>query len=110
MTDPVDAVRHAGCAPVPAPARAALPHAAGEALAAPGARSAERLLAHAHDRILEARALGAEASAAVSMARHAGDDVEGVLLATRKADAAFRMLEAARNAMLEAYALAHRTG
>jgi flagellar hook-basal body complex protein FliE len=33
-----------------------------------------------------------------------GSDVEGVLLATRQADAAFRMLEAARNAMLEAYA------
>jgi flagellar hook-basal body complex protein FliE len=32
------------------------------------------------------------------------DDVEGILRATMKADAAFRMLEAARNAMLEAYA------
>jgi len=31
-------------------------------------------------------------------------DVEGVLLATRKAAAAFQMLQAVRNAMLEAYA------
>lgn len=50
-----------------------------------------------------ARSLGTEAARAAAAARQPGD-VEGVLLATRKADAAFRMLEAARNAMLDAYA------
>jgi flagellar hook-basal body complex protein FliE len=31
------------------------------------------------------------------------DDVEGVILATQKADMAFRMLQAVRNRMMEAY-------
>lgn len=31
------------------------------------------------------------------------DDVEGVILATQKADLAFRMLQAVRNRMMEAY-------
>jgi flagellar hook-basal body complex protein FliE len=35
-------------------------------------------------------------------------DVEGLLLATRQADAAFLMLAAVRNEMIEAYALAAR--
>lgn len=108
VTDPVDAVRHPGGAPQPAAVRAMPPQATRAPDAASGAHSAGELLAQAHDRIREARTLGAEASAAASMPRRAADDVEGVLLATRKADAAFRMLEAARNAMLEAYALTLR--
>ena len=58
-----------------------------------------------------ARALGIEAERAAASAR-SGDaqDVEGILLATRKADAAFRMLEAVRNAMLEAYAQVRDAG
>ena len=95
MTDPIDAVRHAGGAIAPVPVRV---------VAVPAA-PAEALLARVHASIEEARALGAEAErAAASVRSGAADDVEGVLLATRKADAAFRMLEAARNAMLEAYA------
>lgn len=108
VTDPVDAVRHPGGAPLPAAVRSVSPQPARESDGASVTRSAAELLAHAHERIREARALGAEASAAASAPHRAADDVEGVLLATRKADAAFRMLEAARNAMLEAYALAHR--
>ena len=51
------------------------------------------------------RALGAEAERAAALVRSGeSSDVEGVLLATRKADAAFQMLQAVRNAMLEAYA------
>lgn len=56
--------------------------------------------------IEDARALEREAHSALS-ALHAGErgcEVEGVLLATRKADAAFQMLQAVRNAMIEAYA------
>ena len=58
-----------------------------------------------------ARALGIEAERAAASVRP-GDaqDVEGILLATRKADAAFRMLEAVRNAMLEAYAQVRDAG
>ena len=58
-----------------------------------------------------ARALGIEAERAAASV-HAGDaqDVEGILLATRKADAAFRMLEAVRNATLEAYAQVRDAG
>jgi flagellar hook-basal body complex protein FliE len=42
----------------------------------------------------------------------AGDapDVEGIILATRKAEAAFRMLEAVRNATFEAYAQVRDAG
>lgn len=65
----------------------------------------ESLVASAQRSIDCARELGAEAERTVAAMRSgAGTDVEGVLLATRQADAAFRMLEAARNAMLEAYA------
>lgn len=74
----------------------------GAAAEAPSPAPCGALLAGASARLDEARALGNEAARAASDARSASD-VEGVLLATRKADAAFRMLEAARNAMLEAY-------
>jgi flagellar hook-basal body complex protein FliE len=52
-----------------------------------------------------ARALEREAHGALRALR-AGErcDVEGVLMATRKAEAAFQMLQAVRTAMLEAYA------
>lgn len=52
-----------------------------------------------------ARSLEQDARDAVN-ALQRGDrtDVEGVLLATRKADAAFQMIQAVRNAMLQAYA------
>lgn len=52
-----------------------------------------------------ARELGAEAARAASAAP-AGirADVEGVMIATRKADAAFLLLDAVRTAMVEAYA------
>lgn len=53
----------------------------------------------------EVRSLETQARDAMS-ALQRGDriDVEGVLLATRKADAAFQMLRAVQNAMMQAYA------
>lgn len=99
MTDPIDAVRHSG-----APASAEQVRAPAAAASRP-ADGADALLATARESIDRARALGAEAERAIPCRRGAPmDDVEGILRATMKADAAFRMLEAARNAMLEAYA------
>ena len=75
------------------------------AVAAPAIPPSEALLARVQAGLEEARALGAEAERAAAMVRSGeSSDVEGVLLATRKADAAFQMLQAVRNAMLEAYA------
>lgn len=63
-----------------------------------------------HADLERARELGAEAARAASRPRSGiRSDVEGVLLATRKADAAFVLLEAVRNAMVEAYARAQGT-
>lgn len=87
---------------------------AGAAIAQPGASSSALSHAPASTDSLATR-LGHELEAARSLeqdARNAvnalqrGDrtDVEGVLLATRKADAAFQMIQAVRNAMLQAYA------
>jgi flagellar hook-basal body complex protein FliE len=54
--------------------------------------------------IQEARSLEREARDAVSALQSGRTlDVEGVLLATRKADAAFQMIQAVRNAMVQAY-------
>lgn len=65
----------------------------------------DSLLARVQAGLEQARVLGADAERATALVRSgASCDVEGVLLATRKADAAFQMLQAVRNAMLEAYA------
>ncbi|MFO0963491.1 MAG: flagellar hook-basal body complex protein FliE [Phycisphaerales bacterium] len=68
-------------------------------------RAGDALVARIQQELSQARALGAEAERAAQALR-AGEttDVAGVLLATRKADAAFQMLQAVRNAMLDAYA------
>ncbi|MBL9141346.1 MAG: flagellar hook-basal body complex protein FliE, partial [Phycisphaerae bacterium] len=51
-----------------------------------------------------ARTLERDAASAVqALARGERSDVEGVLRATRKADAAYQMIDAVRNAMLQAY-------
>lgn len=66
-------------------------------------------LARLHAGIERARELGVEARRSAERSSGAGAaDVEGLLLATRQADAAFRMLAAVRNEMIEAYALAAR--
>ncbi len=101
MTEPIGQIAHAGAASGAVAVARAAP--APEALP-------DSLVARVHASIEQARALGAEAERAVAAMRSgAAPDVEGVLLATRKADAAFRMLEAARNAMLEAYARIEET-
>lgn len=97
VTAPIGSIAVAGSASVRVPMAAAP---IGGAAAAGNASAA---IAGASARLEAARSLGSEAAQAVADARRPGD-VEGVLLATRKADAAFRMLEAARNAMLDAYA------
>ena len=84
--------------------------AAGAASPAAGAASTpvsagDALVARLRTELMHARELGAEAERAAAAVRSgAASDVEGVLLATRKADAAFQMLQAVRNAMLDAYA------
>lgn len=71
-------------------------------------------MTHAQVGLTHARALGLEAQQATALLASgigAGKpiDVEGLLLATRKADAAFQMLQAVRNAMVEAYTRAQST-
>ena len=109
MTDSISAIGHAGASQHAS--RAAGIDAASVAepsAVAVGAAGTEALLARVHAGIVEARALGAEAQRAAALVRSGtGSDVEGVMLATRKADAAFRMLEAVRNAMIEAYSQAN---
>lgn len=91
---------------------AASAHVAAEAAAVPAAGAAsvpvsagDALVARLRTELMQARALGAEAErAAAALRSGTAGDVEGVLLATRKADAAFQMLQAVRNAMLGAYA------
>ncbi len=52
----------------------------------------------------EVNRLQQETSAAIEdLAAGRRDDVEGVLLATQKADTAFRMLQSIRNKVMEAY-------
>lgn len=111
LTDSIAAIGHAGHAVQAARAAGvdaslALTNASGAASVSvapilPG----ESLLARVQAGLEQARVLGADAERATAMVRSgASCDVEGVLLATRKADAAFQMLQAVRNAMLEAYA------
>lgn len=97
VTAPIGPIAVAGSASVRLPLASAP-----IGVAAPSGAASEAI-AGAMARLDEARSLGSEAAQAAADARRPGD-VEGVLLATRKADAAFRMLEAARNAMLDAYA------
>jgi flagellar hook-basal body complex protein FliE len=96
VTSPIGPIAVAGNHPLAAPCPASVPSVRADA-------GCDALLAGASAQLERARCLGSEAALAASEAR-AASDVEGVMLATRKADAAFRMLEAARNAMLEAYA------
>lgn len=106
MPDPIVALGPTAAAPLAVP-----PSAVRAAAVPPGASdavNAQVLAAHAD--LERARALGAEAARAASRPSAGVQlDVEGVLLATRKADAAFVLLEAARNAMVEAYARARGT-
>ena len=106
VTDPIASIGHAGAAMHATRALAADAAApASGAVAAQAMPPSEALLARVQAGLEEARALGAEAERAAAMVRSGeSSDVEGVLLATRKADAAFQMLQAVRNAMLEAYA------
>lgn len=61
-------------------------------------------------RIEQARALAHQVHEAVNAVRASGRcDVEGVLQATRQADAAFRMVQAVCNEMLATYAQMERT-
>ena len=106
MPDPIVALGTAAAAP-----RAAPPLPARAAAAPPAASDAVTAQVRAVRADLErARALGAEAAREASgPSMGVRSDVEGVLLATRKADAAYVLLEAARNAMVEAYARARGT-
>ena len=99
MTDSISAIGHSAAAPQAIRA-AVIPSSPGSVAPA----GADALVVRVQAAIAEARALGAEAGRAAELVRGAAStDVEGVLLATRKADAAFRMLDAVRNAMAEAY-------
>lgn len=95
MTEPIGSVGpHASAHAV---ARA-LPSGAGHAIAPTD-------LARIHAGIERARELGVAAHRSAERSSQGGAiDVEGLLRATRQADAAFRMLAAVRNEMIEAYA------
>ena len=106
MTDSIAAIGHMGYTVQGTPAvgvgaTSLTSETAGAAPILPG----DSLLARVQAGLEQARVLGADAERATALVRSgASCDVEGVLLATRKADAAFQMLQAVRNAMLEAYA------
>jgi hypothetical protein len=89
---------------------AASAHAAVRVLPVPSGPSiAPAELARLHAGLEHARELGVAAHRSAEQSSHGGAiDVEGLLLATRQADAAFRMLAAVRNEMIEAYAIAAR--
>lgn len=88
------------------PAAGAMSIAQGHAMIAADAAGRD-LVERVQAGIAHARELGAEAQAAMGgLGGSASTDVEGLMLATRKADAAFRMLDAVRMAMNEAYAQA----
>lgn len=87
--------------PVAAPPAGVVSSASASAPAVAGDSIATRL----SQGLEAARVLEHDARDAVrALQAHERSDVEGVLLATRKADAAFQMLQAVRNAMLDAYA------
>lgn len=116
VSEPIGAIASSGAAPAPVVAtssramvaaseQATTAGAASATDAAAPLRAGDALVARIQQELSQARALGAEAERAAQALR-AGEttDVAGVLLATRKADAAFQMLQAVRNAMLDAYA------
>jgi hypothetical protein len=99
--------------PITAPSLVASHPAAGAMSVAPGSAvgvpmpAGGDLVERVQAGIAHARVLGAEAQAALGAFGGCGPaDVEGLVLATRKADAAFRMLDAVRTAMNEAYSQA----
>lgn len=98
--------------PITAPSLVASHPAAGAMSVAPGSAvgvpmpAGGDLVERVQAGIAHARVLGAEAQAALGAFGGGRADVEGLVLATRKADAAFRMLDAVRAAMNEAYAQA----
>jgi flagellar hook-basal body complex protein FliE len=99
LTDPIGPVGTSASAPA---AARVLP-------AVPGTAIAPAEIARLHAGLERARELGVEAHRAAERSAGGGAvDVEGLLIATRQADAAFRMLAAVRNEMIEAYALAAR--
>jgi len=56
------------------------------------------------DNLTQVNALQADAGkAAEDLMTHKRDDVEGVIAATQKAETAFKMLQAMRNQVMEAY-------
>lgn len=78
--------------------------AVGGARAPAGASFEKELVGEIRRQIDEVNRLQADADmAAEDLAAGRRADVEGVMLATQKADTAFRMLLAVRNKMMEAY-------
>jgi len=96
MTDPVGLIGHGGGV---GPIRPAQPGKASQA-AGGGANFKDLLL----ENLNEVNKLQQDAArAAEDLAAGRRSDVEGVILATEKADTAFRMLQAVRNRVIEAY-------
>ena len=98
MTDPLGLIGSSGIVGPERVAGAAGAPRAGAATDGPGFRELlERQIA-------EVNALQKDAKeAAEDVAAGRRDDIEGVILATRKADVAFQMLLQVRNRMMEAY-------
>jgi flagellar hook-basal body complex protein FliE len=98
MTDPLGLIGSAGRASSVGPERAAAPGSPG---AQPGQPSFRDVLMQNIERVGE---LEQDATRAIEdLQSGKRTDLEGVLLATQKADTAFRMLQAVRNKVVQAY-------
>ena len=104
MADPLSMLGHLGTTGAAAGAGASGAPAARGAESADGRRFEQELLAELSRQIDEVNVLQGDADrAAEDLATGRRADVEGVMIATQKADTAFRMLLAVRNRMMEAY-------
>ena len=100
MTDPLGIISHSGLPP----GVRGVAHPPEGADGPDGARFERQFLAEMTRQIDEVNRMQADADrAAEDLSAGRRSDVEGVMLATQKADTAFRMLLAVRNRMMEAY-------
>jgi flagellar hook-basal body complex protein FliE len=96
MTDPLGLIGPTGFTNEPGPLRGA-----GTSSTPPSGPGFRELLEQELEQVNELQRDAKEAAEDVAAGRR--DDIEGVILATQKADTAFRMLLQVRNRMMEAY-------
>jgi len=104
MSDPLGMLGSSGASGAPGVGAADALGRAQRTGASDGSRFEQELLSEISRQIDEADRLQGDADvAAQDLATGVRSDVEGVMIATQKADTAFRMLLAVRNRMMEAY-------